>query len=65
MEILKKDEVLEREELIFTGSESLKNVRIQGEWGNNFFWHGDKCYIPVIYQGKIFKKRIKFKPIYE
>lgn len=65
MEILTKEDVLSRRELIFEGGQTFSNVRVQGEWGKNFFQDGDNHYIPVIYKGEKYKKRIRFKPIYE
>ena len=60
-----RSDVLERDELpIMDASNPVKSkdkVRIEGEWGNNFYWHGEKCYVPVIYRGQKYKKRIFIK----
>ena len=55
---LDKNDVLNREELVFKDGDKPSSARTEGTWGENFFWHGDKCYVPVIYKGQKRKKRI-------
>ncbi len=59
-ERLDKTEVLSRTMLGYV--DRPQDIRVQGDWGENFVWHGGDCYIPVIYHGQAFKRKIGIKP---
>lgn len=58
---LRKEDVLTRQELDMNDSIDVKHFRTEGEHPNNQFWHGEKCYIPVIYKAKPYKLRVRVK----
>ena len=59
MEQFTKEDVLNRDDLpAIDGNINHRPPVVQGDWGENFFWHGEKCYIPVLYQGMKYKQRI-------
>jgi len=59
VEKLTKEDVLNREELILKQGDPMSSFSMQGDWGNNFFWKGEKCYIPVIFKGERRKMRVR------
>ena len=56
-----KYDVLERPELPELTSDDVGHVRPEGLWGENFIWSGGLCYVPVIWRGQKYKKRIFLK----
>ena len=55
MEILDKDEILGRQELVYV--ERPQDIRIQGDWETNHFEDESGTFYPVIYHGQRFKRR--------
>jgi len=54
---LSKDEVLKRPELKY--AEKPQDIRIQGQWGDNFFEDDDGVeWYPIIYHGQPRKRKL-------
>jgi hypothetical protein len=46
VETLTKDDVMKRPELKVAKGEKSSNFKIEGNWGENFFWDGGECWFP-------------------
>jgi hypothetical protein len=64
VETLTKDEVMKRPELKVAKGEKSSNFKIEGNWGENFFWDGGECWFPVIHRGQRKRKRLIGTPFY-
>ena len=61
MDTLDKHDVLTRPILELGKGDRKDYVKVQGEMGHNQFWHGDRCYLPVIYKGQ--RMRVRINPV--
>ena len=50
--------ILKRPEVILRIGDKPSYIQIQGIPGQNQFWEGEKCYIPVLYKGQPRKLRV-------
>jgi len=55
-----KDDVLNRPELDIAGVDP-KHFQYEGTYPENQFWHGEDCYLPVVYKAQRYRLKVKVK----